>query len=88
MDFSTLFLVFAFGGIFAYVMASILIVTELQKRGIKINFIFLKMYIIKYAHQYKEITKKETGRVGPLFYLWIISVNVALVFAVLGLMLR
>jgi hypothetical protein len=88
MDYSTFFLTIAFGGIFAYVMASILIVNELQKRGIKINFIFLKMFIIKYAHQYKEITKKETGRVGQLFYVWIISVNVALVCAVLGLMLR
>ncbi len=88
MDFSTFLIVLAFGGVMANVLASILIVTELQKRGITINFIFLKMYIIKYAHQYKEITKKETGRAAPLFYLWIVSINVALVCAMLGLLLR
>lgn len=78
----------AFGAIVAHIMASILIVTELQKRGIKVNFVFIKLYIIKYAHQYKEITKKETGRVGPIFQLWLVSVNTALVCAVLGLILR
>ncbi len=35
-----------------------------------------------YAHRYKKITLEETGKVGSLFYHWLISINVALVFAV------
>jgi hypothetical protein len=27
---------------------------------------------------YRHLTKKETGRIGEMFYTWIISVNIAL----------
>jgi hypothetical protein len=37
--------------------------------------------IIPYANKYREITKKETGKVSSLFYHWVISINVVLVFA-------
>lgn len=73
---------------FVSVVFSMLIVRELQKRKVKINFFFLKLYLPKYAHQYKEITLKETGKVGPLFFGWLVSINAAWVFAILGLVLR
>jgi hypothetical protein len=60
-----------------------LIVNEVSKRGVKINFFLLRLLIIKYAEQYKQMTRQETGRVGALFYYWIASINLALVsFAV------
>ncbi|MFZ2053480.1 MAG: hypothetical protein WAU81_04710 [Candidatus Aminicenantales bacterium] len=61
---------------------------ELSKRRVKINFILLRLYLIKYIHQYKQLTLKETGKIGPLYYPCIISVNLALVFAIVGLILR
>ncbi len=70
------------------IVFSMLIVHELQKRNVKINFFFLKLYLPKYAHQYKQITLQETGEVGHLFYGWIVSINAALVFAIIGLVLR
>ena len=71
-----------------FVIFSILIVNEVSKRGIKINFFLLRLYIIKYIHQYRKLTKEETGRVGPLYYPCIVSVNLALVCAIAGLLLR
>lgn len=65
-----------------YVVSSIMIYSELKKRNVEVNFILIRFMIIPYANKYKEITKKETGRVGSLFYHWIISINIALVFAV------
>lgn len=65
-----------------YVVSSIMIYNELKKRNISVNFIFIRFMIIPYANKYKEITKNETGKVGSLFYHWIISINVTLVFAV------
>ncbi|MCW8804901.1 MAG: hypothetical protein OQK56_00455 [Ignavibacteriaceae bacterium] len=35
-----------------------------------------------YAHRYKKITLEETGKVGTLFYHWVIAINIALVLAV------
>jgi hypothetical protein len=71
-----------------FVVLSIMIVNEVSKRGIKINFFLLRLYIIKYIHQYKKLTLEETGRIGPLYYPCIISVNLALVLALVGLILR
>jgi hypothetical protein len=65
-----------------FIVSSIIIVNDLLKRGQKINFIFIKAMIPVYAHRYKKITFNETGRVGQLYYHWVISINTALVFAV------
>lgn len=69
-----------------YVVTSILIYDYLRKKGIKVSFLFLRFLIPKYAGQYKEITKSETGKTGTLFYQWIISINTALVVAILLLL--
>lgn len=81
-------LVLALGSVGMFVILSIMIVHEVSKRGVKINFLWLRLYIIKYVHQYRLLTEKETGKVGPLYYPCIIFVILALVFAVAGLLLR
>ena len=70
------------------IVSSIVITDTLQKRGVKINWIFLRIMIIKYVGQYRDITRKETGRTGPWFYSYIIAVNVALAAVIVGLILR
>jgi hypothetical protein len=65
-----------------------MIVHQLSNRGVKISFFWLRLYLIKYIQQYKQLTVKETGKAGPLYYPCIISVNLALVLAVVGLLLR
>ena len=67
------------------VVAGILICIELSKRGVKINYVFIKALIPWYAHRYKSTTLQETGKVGPLFYHWIISINAALVAGIAGI---
>lgn len=82
------FLAFALISVAIFVICSMTIVGELMKRGIKINFFLLKLYIIKYINQYKRITTEESGKPGPLFYPCIVSVNLTLVFALIGLFLK
>jgi hypothetical protein len=79
-------LALVFVGVF--VIFSIMIVNEVSKRGVKISFLWLRLYIIKYVHEYRKLTKEETGKVGPLYYPCIISVNLALLLAIAGLLLR
>jgi hypothetical protein len=71
-----------------FVVLSILIVHELRKRNVEINFFWLRLLIPKYANQYKKITLQETGRVGPLFYPWILSINLAAVLAIVALVTK
>jgi len=68
-----------------FVVLAMMMTHEVSKRGVKINFLLLRLYIIKYMHQYKQITKQETGKVGPLFYPAIAAINLALVLTVLAL---
>jgi hypothetical protein len=65
------------------VTASLLIAKDLEKRGIEVSYVWLRLMLIKYLHQYSRITQAETGRVGPLFYHYIIPLNVVLVLAIL-----
>lgn len=70
------------------VVSSVVIISYLSQRGIKVNFLLLRLFIIKYIAQYQEITRKETGKSGGWFYSFVISMTLALVTAVIGLILR
>lgn len=70
-----------------FLLCSFLIIRELAIRNVKINILFLRFLLPKYVHDYKKITKKENGKAGTLFYCWVISVNLALLFFVLFLVL-
>ncbi len=48
-----------------------------------VNFIWIRVLIIKYLGQYAKITREETGRVGPLFFHYVVPLNVALVLFVI-----
>jgi len=57
----------------------ILIMAALDRRGYKTNVLLARLLIFKYLSSYKEATRRETGKPGPLFYLWIVSINIAAV---------
>ncbi|MCJ7485947.1 MAG: hypothetical protein MUQ25_07255 [Candidatus Aminicenantes bacterium] len=80
--------ILAFVSVVLGVVFSLMIVHEVSKRGVKINIFRLKLSIIKYFDQYKQLTRKETGKVGPLYYLGIGSFVAALVFAIIHLIAR
>jgi hypothetical protein len=64
------------------------IVAFLMQRKTPVNFIFLRLFLFKYVSQYREITLRETGHVGPWFYSFIISMNLALVLVIAGILVR
>ena len=85
---SSLFFTLAILSVAWGIVSSIVIVSFLSSRGIKINLIFLRVMVLKYIHEYHRITREERGKPGPWFYSYIISMNLALVFAIAGLVLR
>jgi hypothetical protein len=70
------------------VVSSIVITAFLARRGVKINYVFIKVLILKYIHQYRKITMQENGRPGPWFYSYIVSMNLALVLAIIGIVFK
>jgi len=71
------------------VASAVMIAGALQKRGVKVNWVWLRWLILsKYLGQYRDITRQETGRPGPLFYSYVIGMNLALVTAIVGIVFR
>ena len=85
---STLFLVLALISVAWGVANSIMIISFLSNRGIKINYLFLRIFIFKYVSQYRKITMEETGKPGPLFYSSLTAWTLTLLFAIIGMILR
>jgi hypothetical protein len=89
MNVSDILLVVAILSALWGVASAILIAEALRKRGVKINWVFLRFLILsKYLGQYRDITRQETGRTGPLFYSYVVAMNLALVLAIAGIILR
>ena len=68
-----------------FVVTSVMIYSYLDRKGEKVSFLWLRLYMIPNANKYKRITKNETGKVGSLFYIWLISINTALICTILVL---
>ena len=85
---ANLFLILALVSVGLGIVFSMMIVHEVSKRGVKVNFALLRLYVIKYIHQYQQLTRKETGKAGPLYYPCIGSYIMALVFVIIYLIVR
>ena len=78
----------AMSGVIWYVVTSLLIYENLRRRGQKVSFIWLRVMAPSYASRYRAITKSETGKVGSLFYHWVVSINLALASGLLALLVH
>jgi hypothetical protein len=85
---SDVFITLAILGAIWGVVSSIVITSFLSSRDVKINLLFFRILVLKYIHQYHRITMQEKGKPGPWFYSYIISMNLALVFAIVGIALK
>ena len=88
MTLSTMFFVFCLIAVSIGIAHFIAIVSFIQQRGVKINWFLIKLYMPRYVAKYREITIRETGRPGPLFYRFTIFMSLTLVSALLGAALR
>ena len=85
---ANLFLALAIIAVLWGTISAIKIVIYLSSRGVRINYLFLRVLIIKYVHNYHDMTAKESGRPGPWYYSYVTSMLLALLFAIVGLSLK
>jgi ABC-type spermidine/putrescine transport system permease subunit II len=85
---STGFLVLAILSALWGVVDGILIAAALDRRGIRVNIFLFRVFFFRYLRQYREITLSETGKVGSLYYSFVVAMNVALVCGIVGWILR
>jgi hypothetical protein len=68
-----------------YLVSTILMLKYLQQKGEKINWLWIRLFLFKYVSRYRELTVRETGSPGGLFYTWIASISLALICVILML---
>ena len=85
---SNVFFGLAIVSVFWGTVSAIAIASYISSRGHKINILFFRLLIFRYIQQYYEITTQENGRPGVWFYSYITSMNLALVCAIIGAVLK
>lgn len=70
------------------IISSMKIVQYLSARGTRINYIFMRVMILKYVASYHDMTARHDGKPGPWYYSYVTAMLLALVFAIIGLSLR
>jgi predicted transcriptional regulator len=88
MNLSNFFLYLSLIVMIFNVVVTMIIISKLSRRGVKINIIFLRLLFPKYVHQYKKMVTQETGRESSLYYIWLVSINLALVLCIVGLLIK
>jgi len=88
MNLSNLFLFLGLTAIIFNIVMTIIIVRKVSKKSVKINIIFLRFLFPKYVHQYKKMVFQETGKESPLYYFWLVSINLALALCIVGILIK
>jgi hypothetical protein len=59
------------------VVITLFIYEALRRRNYPVSFLWLRVTILKYLGQYRDVTQQETGHTGHLYYQWLVSINLA-----------
>ena len=63
------------------VVSAVLVAMAMERHGTKTPFLLIGVLVFRNLHRYKEVTRKETGRTGLLFYSYVVPINLAWIFA-------
>ena len=85
---SNVFLGIAIASVIWGIVSAIAMASYVARRGHKVSLLFLRLLIFKYIHQYSEITTQENGKPGAWFYSYTTSMNLALICAIIGVVLK
>ena len=79
-----IFILITIIAVVVYVITTLRIYFYLHERKLtKSGVVFINFYLFHYLETYKKSTREETGKVGDLFYIWVVSINTALVSALI-----
>lgn len=61
---------------------------ELQRRGVKVRWVLMRIDVIGWVSDYRRLTTAESGRPGPLYRQFVTAMVLAGVLAILALLVR
>jgi len=87
VNFQNVLIAIAVIAIIWHVVVTLIVCDWLSKRGVKINWVFIRFLYPGYVARYRRMVLSETGHDAPLFYHWVVSVNIALIAVVVTVIL-
>ncbi len=66
-----------------YIVSTIMIYDYLKKTGEKVSWLWLRFSMIPNVGKYKKLTIEKSGKTGPFYYIWIASINMALICVII-----
>ena len=63
-------------------VSAVLLAQAVDRLGVRTPFPFLGLFIFRNLRLYSEMTRRTRGRIGPLFYSYVVPINAALVLVV------
>jgi hypothetical protein len=70
------------------VFCSIVMVSYISERGVKINWFLLRLFLPKYVNMYKRMTTEENGKPGYWYYIFVTCMIGGLILVIIGLILK
>jgi hypothetical protein len=70
------------------VVTAVLLTMDLDRRGMPTPFPWIGALLFRNLFRYRAVTVREMGKVGTLYYSYVIPINAALVLAVIAFLLR
>ena len=64
-----------------------IISSKVSKSGTRIHFFLITLLFFRYISVYEDLTKKETGKTGPLVYHFVIPLWIALLLVIAWILL-
>ncbi len=69
------------------ITALMIIAGKVSKSGTRVQIFLITLLFFRYISLYDELTRKETGRTGPLLYHFVIPLWIALVLVIIWILL-
>ncbi len=60
---------------------------KVSKSGTRVHFFLITLLFFRYISVYEEMTKKKTGKRGPLVYHFVIPLWIALILVIVWILL-
>ncbi len=79
MDIFDILMILALACIIWSITALMIISAKVSKSGTRVHFFLITLLFFRYISVYEELTRKETGKTGPLVYHFMIPLWIALI---------
>ncbi len=87
MSIYDILMLFALGCIIWSITSLMLMMNKVSRSGTKVRFLLITLLFFRYISVYEDLTRKETGRIGPLVYHFVIPLWIALLLVIAWILL-